>query len=290
MRLFIKWTNNKWFLTTIFIILYLLMTWILYKDLPVRSEPNVFTIGVDWQLAFRPSSLTILEGKSPYVFPVWNPPWILLLLSPIALLSPNLGSSAMFTLGLFMSTWAAVRIGAKPLIAVAFALSPMVIGNAENGNIDWIVLLGATLPPQLGLFLVLAKPQIGAGIALFWLIESWKIGGWRLVLRTFTPVAFVILISFAFYGFWFLSGFNHIYNNQYNLTAWPYSIPFGFVLLVQAIRSRSVKPAIIATPLLSPIVGGNSWSIALFGILDKQFEFWGVWIFLWVIRLVFRII
>jgi hypothetical protein len=34
----------------------------------------------------------------------------------------------------------------------------------------------------------------------------------------------------------------------------------------------------------------HSWSIALFGILNTQLEFWFAWVFLWIMRFVYHVI
>ncbi|MGD0006567.1 MAG: hypothetical protein ABSE06_20330 [Anaerolineaceae bacterium] len=293
MALFLKRINIKWKIAIVFVVLFLLTTWVVYLRAPVSGEwhPGVtVSIGVDWKGTFRPAVFKMLSGESPNEQPAFNPPWIFILLLPFALLPPALGTAAIFTLGLFVPTWAAVRAGAKPLVAAAFTLSPLVLGNAQNGNIDWMVLLGVTLPPQFGLFLVLAKPQIGAGIALFWLVEAWRVGGVKQVTRIFGPVTVAFLLSFGLYGLWPLQSLELLRTASYNLTAWPYSIPFGFALLLYAIRRHSLKTATIASPLFSPYMMLHSWSIALFGILNTQLEFWFAWVFLWIMRFVYHAI
>jgi hypothetical protein len=292
MDLFLKGIKRYWAIYLVAVALFLLITWLVYLSGPVNVDwqpgNTTWSFGVDWKGAFRPAVFRMLSGQSPYGHAVFNPPWVFILLIPFALLSPPLGAAAIFTSGLFFSAWAAIRIGAKPGVAVAFALSPLVIGNASNGNIDWMVMLGATLPPQFGLFLVLAKPQIGAGIVLFWLIEAWRDGGWRRVLWVFGPVGLAFPLSFALYGLWPLKAFGMMGTNPYIFSAWPYSIPFGIALLIHAIRSRTIKPAIVASPLITPYIMLDSWSIAMFGIVNTQLEFWITWVFLWILRLVFH--
>lgn len=67
----------------------------------------------------------------------------------------------------------AFRLKKKIWAAAALLFSPFVIGNASTGNIDWLVVIGLILPRPIGLFLLLLKPQLTAGILLLWLLEAW---------------------------------------------------------------------------------------------------------------------
>lgn len=69
-------------------------------------------------------------------------------------------------------------------------------------NIDRMVVLGLIMPTWIGLFFVLAKPQIGIGVAIFWAFESYRLGKLRQMARDFVPVSLAILISLWIYGPW----------------------------------------------------------------------------------------
>lgn len=130
-------------------------------------RPGVI-IPVDWTEAFRPAALALLEGLSPYeTHKVFNPPWVLLPMIPLALLPVDLSSTAMFLLAFIGVAVAAYRLGAKTGNILIFLANPYTYFGASMGNIDWLIPLGAVLPPQIGLFLVLSKPQIGLGVAIF---------------------------------------------------------------------------------------------------------------------------
>jgi hypothetical protein len=252
--------------------------------MPVNAEgaEDGLNIGVDWKGAFRPATLDMIAGRNPYEQSVYNPPWAFIPLIPVAFLSPSLGASVMFVLGLFMFGLAAYRFGARPWLILLFVLSQPVLGNSANGNLDWMVALGCTLPPQFGLFLVLSKPQLGAGIALFWLIEAWRKGQWREVLRVFAPVGAAFVISFLLYGPYLLAP--SMVNNEWNLSLWPVGVAIGAPLIVYAIRSRKPDLAISSSPFLAPYISGHGWSIALFGLLRHPMECTAAILALWVIR------
>jgi hypothetical protein len=243
---------------------------------------------VDWRYVNRPGALAILAGQSPYVA-VENfsaPPWVPLAFVPLAWLPENVGRGVLFVAGLLAYGWAAYRLGAKPLALFLFVASPMVMHCLLNSNLDWIAILGYVLPPSLGLFFVAVKPQIGFGVALFWLVEAWRTGGPRAVARIMWPVTLAYLISFGLFGFWPLNYF-HVAESSatWNASLWPATLPIGLALLVAALRTRNVKYAMPAAPCLSPYVLFHSWAAALIALVGAPAEMLaavvGLW--LWVI-------
>ena len=211
----------------------------------------------------------MLSGQSPYaVASFYNPPWVLLPLIPIALLPERIGVVllSMAYLGSFI--FVARRLGAKPLTTLLLITFPNFVFGLSFANIDWMVALGLILPPQIGLFLVLAKPQIGIALAIYWLVEAWRQDKIKTVVKVFAPVGVAFVISLLLYGLWPL-------RPQYfaaNSSLWPMSIPIGLVLLIGAIRNRKKGLAIVASPFLSPYVGVQSWSVSILGLLPYQIE------------------
>ena len=126
-----------------------------------------------------------------------------------------------------------------------------------------------TLPPQIGLFLVLAKPQVGLPIALFWLVEAWREGGWRQVVRVFAPVAVAFGLTVVLFGFWF-----RMWTDQpeqwWNASLFPYSVPVGLYLVYRALKTRDLRWALPAGPCLSPYVLFHSWSVAVLAVVHNQ--------------------
>jgi hypothetical protein len=122
------------------------------------------------------------------------------------------------------------------------------------------------------LFFVLIKPQIGAGIALFWLVEAWRTGRIREVVRVFSPVTLAYLASFALYGLWPLRLVG-MPADAFNASLWPLGIPIGAALLYQAIRSRKALYAMGATPFLAPYVNISSFAVVLFSFIPNPYLF-----------------
>jgi hypothetical protein len=250
------------------------LTWAIWKfaitEAPIESAQGM---GSDWWNSYRPALREWLAGGSPYISgKVFNPPWALVPLLPLALLPDAWATSILIVIGLFAFGAAAYRLKASPLVLVAFITCPWVLKAAVVGNLDWMVALGATLSPPIGLFLVLAKPQMGAAVAVFWLVEAYRKGGIKQAALMFAPVTIAFLLSFAVFGN-FLGGGTQVVNQYWNAANWPFSIPVGIGLLGFALRKRKANLAISASPFFSPYVGFSSWSVPLLGMVAYRAEF-----------------
>lgn len=149
-----------------------------------------------------------------------------------------------------------------------FLFSPPVLFDLFEANINWLIILGFLLPPRIGLFLVLLKPQMGIAVALYWFIETWHQHGIKEVLKIFAPVSIAFIVSFLIYGFWPLNT-TSILDVGWNTSLWPLSLPIGMVLFAIALRTRQVKLAYMVSPFISPYVAGHSWSVAIFGLMPN---------------------
>jgi len=241
--------------------------------------------GRDWGGNYRLASLALLSGKSPYsVNAFFAPPWSLIPLLPFALLPENIGRAALFLVSIIAFAFTAYRLGAKPPAIIAFLLSPPLIHCLLNSNIEWLPLLGFILPPQLGLLLVTTKPQTGLIVALFWIVEAWRKGGLREVVRISWPVSLVVLISFALFGLWPMR-FRDILPlaRKINASLWPVSIPVGLALLTASIRKREIRYAMGASPCLSPYVLFHGWTGALASIASSTTEMIAAVVGLWIL-------
>jgi hypothetical protein len=238
--------------------------------------------GVDWHVSFRPAALALPSNPYAAVPSFFGPPWLLIPLWPLAILPPAAGRGLFFVLSLAVFLLAIRRLGASHLTAVVFLFSPPVVKCLLTANIDWMPIFGATLPPQIGLFLVSAKPQIGAVIAVFWLAEAWRKGRAREVIRVFAPVSIALLISIALYGPWPLRMTRVLDFADWNVSFWPESIPVGLVLIVAAVRQRNLRFALPAGPCLSPYVAFQSWSAAVAGLAQSPVEMVVAVVGLWI--------
>lgn len=238
---------------------------------------------IDWSTAFRPAVLTLLSGHSPYDNPLMvHAPWGLLMLTPLAIFPESVGRVLMIFCALASFQYVGHRLGGK-LIAIVFLMaSPMAIHEILNGNIDWLAIIGFVLPPQIGLFFISIKPQLGIAVAPFWLISTWKTYGWKQTLKIFAPFTIVLLLSFALFGLWPLQALNYP-DLWWNASLWPMSIPIGLALFVTALRKQKVEYAIAASPCLSPYVLFHSWIGVLLSIISSTAEVIAAVIGLWIL-------
>jgi hypothetical protein len=247
---------------------------------------NFVPYGVDWRNVFRPASRAILKGQSPFsVGGYFNAPWAVIPLIPLALFPENYGYALLVLLSLAGFTYSAHRLGGKQLAVVALLLSPPVLHSLLNGNIDALAVIGFVLPPQIGLFFVLIKPQIGSAVAIYWVVEAWRKGNIREVVWVFAPVSATLMLSLLVFGLWPLQ-FEQEIDLWWNASLWPASIPVGLVLIVTAIRRRRIEFAMAASPCLSPYVLLHAWVGALLGVVSRLPETVVAVIGLWIVVLI----
>jgi hypothetical protein len=241
-----------------------------------------FPYAIDWSTAFRPATLDLLSGRNPYGNPLMiHAPWGMIPLIPLALLPESVGRVMLVFCALASYAYVAYKLGAKPIAIVFLLMSPPVWHVILNGNIDWLAAIGFISPPQIGLFFISIKPQMGIAVAPFWLIQAWRLGGWKQVLKTFAPFIVVLLLSFAIFGLWPL-GATRTEHYFWNASLWPMSIPVGLALLVTSIRRQKIEYAMAASPCLSPYVLLHSWVGVLLAIVTSTPETIAAVIGLWI--------
>lgn len=226
----------------------------------------------DWVRFYQPAALNLLHGQSPYTITgIFHPPWLFVLMIPLALLPWQIGAALVGALTLFAYAYTAERAGARLLVLVLFLTSPQVLWAIYLTSMDWVVLLGLFLPPWLGLFFVLVKPQIGIGAAALWAFQAWKTGGLRRLFWTFAPVSAAVVVAIAIFGLWFRDT-SFVVTGDWNTSFFPYSIPVGLVLIVSAIRRSDRFRALIASPFFSPYIPSHSWGLLTLGVAGQQAE------------------
>lgn len=243
-------------------------------------------VGLDWHNAYRPAALSMLQGKSPYGMSeygqaFYNAPWALIPFLPFAIMPYQIGRVGIFIMGLAGFTVLAYKLKAPPVSLLIFLSSASVIGCLNNGNIDWLPMLGFILPARWGLIFVAMKPQVGIGVGIFWLFESYKQGGIRKVVETFTPLIVLLALSFWLYGFWFLE-FSRLENNLNNMSLFPYSVLVGVYLIWASLRKQDIRHAMASSPLLAPYVTQFSYAAILTALLQKPVWLGIVSVLLWI--------
>lgn len=247
--------------------------------------PYAFPFGGDW-LNFLPAIKIFLQGGNPYLvgkefYGVYEPFWTYILLAPFALLPFWAGRILLFLVSLVAFAVSAVKMGASKFQLVMFLFSSSVFGGLYTGNIDFLVTLGLWMPPTIGLFFVLMKPQIGACIAIYWMYRAWREGGVWEIIRVFAPVTGAYLLSFLLYGFWLKHLFN-MANNPWNFGIFPYLVPIGIFLLYKALQQQDKRLAGMSSPMIAPYVTTYNFSIMLLSLFNRPALFLAAWVVLWL--------
>jgi hypothetical protein len=267
---------NKSFQITLAILLFVMLAGLLSIYLPPA---------VDWHGAFRPAALEIIHGRSPYnAEGFFNPPWTAILLVPFAVLPENVGRAALVIAALATYAYVAHRFGASKLVIGFLLISPPVLHGILNGNIDWLAVLGVVLPPWIGLFFLMIKPQVGLAVGVYILLISWREGGIIKVVKTFAPSGLALAASIAVFGPWFLA-IPPVSEIRLNASFWPLSLPIGLAWLVASVRKTQIRYSLIASPFLSPYMLLHSWVGALLALTPLTYEFIAVVTGLWILVL-----
>jgi hypothetical protein len=241
-------------------------------------------MGYDYHTYFRPA---VLNGAPYSIEGFYSPPWLLALYAPFTLLPAGFDIVALIFAALTGWVYALRRLHATSQVIVLLLLTPNLQLSVLLGNHDFLIPLGLVLPPWLGLFLVLAKPQIGFGIALFWAAEAWRRGGFHELVRLLAPIVVVSILAMIPYGFWPLAMLGAP-QTAWNISPFPLLVPVGLILLYRGIRYRRVEFSILAAPFLAPYVGVNSLPVVLVGLLPSRVEMLiaiaGLWVHWFSIR------
>jgi hypothetical protein len=144
------------------------------------------------------------------------------------------------------------------------------------------------MPAPFGLMFAVTKPQIGFGISVYWLIESWRVGRFKQVVLNFLPVTILIVGSTLLYGPWMFSGVSGLQDVKWNISMFPYSVPLGLILLWVAFRDRNKEAGIAASPFFAPYHSPTTLAVALIPLLKKPRFFVVAWVLLWVFGFIFR--
>lgn len=240
-------------------------------------------VGIDWRDTYRPAALAMSRWESPYSVDIYYAaPWGAGILIPFALLPYEIGRILLFFFSLVCFAWIGIRLQAGPLELALFLTSAAVVGCLNNGNIEFLPLLGIVSPPWLGLILLAIKPQVGVGLALFWAVSIWREQGLRAVFLAFLPVSALLVLSFALFGIWPLRFSQTLAWSVDNTSLFPWSVPIGLFLLWTGIRARRAERALASSPFLAPYVLQFTWAALLVDLLDRPKLLFLAWVALWI--------
>lgn len=216
-------------------------------------------IGWDFKTFFLPAGRAVLLGKSPYtVSGFYNPPWLSIFFVPFALLPERLAWGIFLAINISAYLIGMLRLKLSLYAITLIMLSPYVFYSLWYGNVDGLVILGATLPPAIGIWLVLLKPQMSLILIGLWLYRTRK-QGWKVWIRDFG------LAGLVFGASWMIGLRPSLNMSQasWNITAWPWGLLPGLALAWLSIGQNNTHLALAASPYFSPYASPQSWVVTL---------------------------
>jgi hypothetical protein len=227
---------------------------LLYLLLPITPDLS------DWHLCFEPALQAMIRSGTPYVVECYyNPPWAALLLTPFGLLHGRAQDIVVMFLSSAVLGWFVLHHG-WPLWGLLFLVfSTPVLGMLTFGNLEWMVILGATLPARWGILLVMIKPQAGIGLVMYWIVKAWRTSGIVGVVRVVAPFVAVVALSALIWGAFWTKGV-HLPSANWNTGGWPYTIPVGLLLFLWGIAASQPLLALASSPFWSPYAGLYSFT------------------------------
>ena len=226
----------------------------------------------DWYATFDPAARGVYSGHWPYENPGYRyPPWAILPLLPMVLFPPQLAHGLMIVVSALILIYIAWRLQAPPLAVIAFLISPTVVGILLINNLDPFVMLGVFPPPVWGLFILVIKPQVGFGVIMYHLFQTWKNERFWGVVRTFAPVAIAYLVFVLLFPVWVTRMLENP-SSGWNRSLFPYAIPLGILLLWLAIRRKNPYIALASSAFFTPYMTLYSYTAVQIGLLHPDVE------------------
>lgn len=200
---------------------------------------------------FYAAGRALLSGDNVYaVSGYYSPLNVAIMAAPLSLLPYELAARFNAALGLMAYCAAMWRIFNRRVLWLAL-LAPFGVLVAWYGNIDSLVLLGATLPNMAGVWLMLLKPQMGliGALILLYKRRDWLTGA--LVAATF---------GLSIRAGWLQSS---PVNEIWNFSLFPFGLLIGLPLAWAAWRKRDALIGLGAAVFISPYVSVISWIAAM---------------------------
>lgn len=238
----------------------------------------------DWQIVFVPAISSLLKGE-PINSGFFNPTWTLFPLIPFGVLPYEVGR--IFLLLAALASYALIvrAVGGNLLAFVIFVLSVPTFDSLAWGNIEWLALLGLAMPQPIGLIFLAIKPQVTAGIIVFWVAMALKEKGLKCSVRLILPLLVTFALSVALFGAWFVHTLTYSPSDTLNFSFFPYSLPVGLGLLVSAVRKSDIRYAIAASPCFFPVVSPQVWLVVFLALTPTTIELavsslgaWAIWL------------
>jgi hypothetical protein len=236
---------------TLYVAMAIFLAYLVFTHLPVTSR--------DWQ-TFRKAALL---WPDPYYREamIFNPPWLFLLLYPLAALPHPAGVGVL----IMISILAVALYTGSAKKAFFVAASAGLGGIIVLGQLDALLLYGLLIPYGLGIPLLLTKPQ-GVFLAIIPRLNRWS------MLLTLLVMGISVLV----WGEWWWHILAHQPNPKGNLSLFPYSIVLGIPLVYWGLKRKSDALLCSASLCFAPYFMAHSLLPAIAAII-RETDDWRWW-------------
>jgi hypothetical protein len=216
-------------------------------------------------MVFREAGKMLLSGGNPYDVVVsctqgylgfYNPVWTLIPLLPLVILPIRWGwaGTNLAYLAVLVGAGRRWRWGIHGTLAMAVAVHTLM--NVVEGQVEWLVLLGALIGGPIGFLLMATKPQLGLGFMAYSLWEDRRY--WK---RLAAKVGVLLVAGAGNLWLYGLPKWGDVAARDWNLSGalWPWSLLVGLPVLAYAMRTGKEALAGSSSVLLSPYAAWRSW-------------------------------
>lgn len=229
----------------------LLNRWPVILAVVVLGLMLIPTGGYDFVHFFHPVGRAVLRGENPYeVHGFYNPPWLLALLGPVALIPAQVARWVWVVMALAGYLVAFRRLGLDRMACALLLVNPFLYFDLGIGNIEWLVLLGATLPPSAAAWLAGLKPQDSVVLFVMWIKQR----------------KWLALVPVAVWGALIAARvcpLPCVESMHWSTDIFPWGVPVGMALAWLAVKREDRTLALAASPFFSPYLAMQSWIFVL---------------------------
>ena len=213
-------------------------------------------------------------------------PWGALLLSPIGGIPDRMATALTNGLAVIVFALLARKFGGPDWIAIPVLLSPPGYWMFQNGQTEWLVLMGLLLFNGLDTAFLILKPQVAMGAILARLRRAgphWK--------KYILPGSTLLAVSLLIWPLWPLKMLTiapTLTAGSWNAALWPWGIPIGIFLLWYSWKTHDEAWGIVATPFLFPYVNLPNY-LGLLIVLAARWPRWalGAWGVMWMVGIAY---
>ena len=206
----------------------------------------------------------------PYQVPIYNyPPWLALIFTPLGFLSLRFSQALNAFAAFFFVSLLVVRSKGNFFSLLITLTSFPFFALLANASVDWIVAAGFVFASIWTVPLVLVKPQAGFLVILLWFKHSTRKKIFVLAILLFVFATFLIWKQWPMQmvqKIQEISGMKNV-----NSSFFPWSIPFGVILLYYAWKNDDELAAVGASLCVAPYFAPQSLIIG-FAILAARYR------------------